>query len=394
MIKNALFIIYKLFVLRFKKNQPKKILLVAEYSKSGGSRTYFISLLKFLKKSEYDVTILKKSHEEDKEIDSLIKTLDFKTIYSYFDFWCIDMNLPSNLLSKKQMIDYQLRELNFWCKILGENNFSSILFSVSYPEQYLYAFLLPVKLKYILHTQPLKSADKYKKLVLKLFLGPKRQIITVSESSKLAIERYWFNSKTNTHIKVVYNYYEPKYKYEPIENFTGIKQVLTIGSVENYKNPLFFIECAKQIITCDSKVVFIWVGDGSLLDECRHRVKDLPQIQFLGHKENVEVIYAQSTIYFQPSLQESHGIAVLGAMYHHLPCVVSDNGGLKESVENNLSGYVVNVKNTISSVASITSLLNDTHNRDTKGELGFQIFEKKFSRQVWEINMNKLLCKF
>jgi glycosyltransferase involved in cell wall biosynthesis len=395
-IKTALVVIFNLFFLRFKKTWPKKILLVAEYGKSGGARTYFISLLKFLKRSEFDVTILKNSQEEDKEIDYLLKSLDFKTITSYFDFWCIDMDTSNRFLSKKKMISYQLREMKFWCKLLRENSFSSILLSVSYPEQYLYAFLLPIRLKYILHTQPLKKADKYKECVLKLFLGPKKQIITVSESSKKAIEYYWMNSKKNKYVNVVYNYYEPKYKNITLNNPRDINIVLTIGAVEAYKNPFFFIECAKQILINpgDKNIEFIWSGEGTLLDECRNRVIDYPCIKFIGNQENVEKLYAHSLVYFQPSLQESHGISVLGAMYFKLACVVSDRGGLKESVQNNLSGYVVDVTKTASTVERLTTLLNNKHDRDTKGELGFQIFEKKFTREVWELNMNKLISKF
>jgi glycosyltransferase involved in cell wall biosynthesis len=392
MLKNTIVVLYQLISLWFKKKQPKKILLVAEYGKGGGTRTYFISLLHFLKKQQYEVTVLMNNKDVDQEIDNLVSELEFKTLSSNFDFWCIDLDNLHPGLTKKQLISYQLREMLFWCNILNENHFSGLIFSVGYPEQYLYTFLLPVKLRYILHTQPLKNADKFKRWILKSQLGQQKQITTVSESSKTAIETCWLQSKSSPYIKLVHNFYEPKFKNVSIQNSDGIKRILTIGSVESYKNPFFFIECAKEIIarTKDNKVVFTWAGDGSLLAECRNRIKDYPQIKFEGNKENVEELYEASYIYFQPSLQESHGIAVLGAMYHQLPCLVSNRGGLKESVIDGVTGFVVETEDTKKAVEKINYLLQDKKAARLMGGNGYKNYIDKFTEVAWTQSMKNL----
>ena len=385
MFKNTILVFYKLISLRLKKKQPKNILLVAEYIRSGGTRTYFISLLQFLKKQNYDVTVLMNNHKDDFEIDDLIKSLGYKTLSCSFDFWCIDFEKIHPGLTIKKLINYQLKEMLFWCNILEKNNFSGIIFSVGYPEQYLYAFLLPVTVRYILHTQPVKRADKYKRWILANMLNHRKQIITVSKSSKKTIEMYWLQSKSSKYVNVVYNYYKPKFKNVYAENASGINRILTIGAVEDYKNPFFFIECAKQIIIDkkETAIEFIWAGDGSLLQECRDWVKNYPQIQFVGNKENVEELYATSTIYFQPSLQESHGIAVLGAMYHKLPCIVTDKGGLKESVMDGLTGFVTQIANTNTAIEKINTLLHDEKLSREMGINGFKYYTEKFTEQAW-----------
>jgi glycosyltransferase involved in cell wall biosynthesis len=392
MLKNILLVLYRLISLRFKKKQQKKLLLAAEYGKSGGTRTYFISLLHFLKKQQYQVTVLINNRQADPEIDNLLAALDVKTLSVNFDFWCIDLDQPHLSLSKKQLMSYQLREILFWCNMLIQHSFSGIVFSVGYPEQYLYTFLLPVNLRYILHTQPIKNADKFKRWMLKYQLGLQKQIITVSASSKAAIETFWMQSKSNAYIKLVYNFYEPKFKNVSVQNSIGIKRVLTIGSCEAYKNPFFFIECAKQIVDIvkEARVEFYWAGDGSLLQECRNRVKNYPQIKFEGHQENVEELYGASCIYFQPSLQESHGIAVLGAMYHHLPCVVSNRGGLKESVMDGVTGYVVEMENTKMALEKINSLLKDETAAKLMGESGYKNYIDKFAKAAWTQSMKNI----
>jgi glycosyltransferase involved in cell wall biosynthesis len=390
--KNSFFILCNLLLLRLKKKQVNKILLVAEYGKNGGTRTYFISLLKFLKKQEYNVTVLMNNSEADPEVDSLILAQDFKTLSVNFDFWCIDLNNPPIGLTKKQLISYQLREMLFWCKILRQQSFSAIVFSVGNPELYLYAFLLPVNIRYILHTQPVKLADKFKRWMLTHSLSAEKQIVTVSVSSKVAIENCWMQSESSEYLKVVHNFYEPQFKEYSMQNLNLIKRILSIGSCEAYKNPFLFIDCAKQIIDRKIKenLEFYWAGEGSLLDICRSKVKNYPQIKFEGHIENVEKLYNASAIYFQPSLQESHGIAVLGAMYHQLPCVVSNRGGLKESVIENVTGFVVGVDYPEGAVEKIQFLLQYENAARRMGQQGRLYFESKFTKTLWVQSMEDI----
>jgi glycosyltransferase involved in cell wall biosynthesis len=384
--------LYRLIILRYKRKQSKKILLVAEYDKGGGTRTYFISLLYFLKMQQYQVTVLMNNRQADPEIDNLLVALNVKILTANFDFWCIDLDNLHPGITKKQLISYQLREMLFWCEILIQQSFSTIVFSVGYPEQYLYSFLLPVNIRYILHTQPVKFADKFKRWILIHSLSAQKQIVTVSASSKVAIESYWMQSESSEYLKVVHNYYEPKFKENSLQNSNRVKRVLSIGSCEAYKNPFLFIECAKQII--DSRRVaglqFYWAGEGSLLDDCRSKVKNYPQIKFEGHKENVEKLYADSAIYFQPSLQESHGIAVLGAMYHKLPCVVSNRGGLKESVIDTITGFVVEVEYPEDVVEKIQFLLQDENAARIMGQKSRLNYEGKFTATIWTRSMKNI----
>lgn len=392
MVKKILSITFKIITLNFRRKDPKSLLLVAEYGKSGGTRTYFIQLLKFLHKQGYRVTVLMNAPAVDDEIDSLIASLNFLRLRLNFDFWCIDLeNIPSGL-SKKDLINYQFKEMNFWCRLLKQNDFATIAFSVAYPEQYLHAFMLPVAIRYILHTAPVKKADQCKIRTLKHFLNKNKQLITVSKASAALIQEYWLNGKESKYNNLVYNFYEPKYKGVIQKKELPKKRVLTIGSVEAYKNPFLFIEVAKKVVASNTttKVEFTWAGDGSLLQECRNRVQDFPQIQFAGNIENVEELYAASTVYFQPSLQESHGIAVLGAMYHKLPCVVSDRGGLKESVTESLSGFVISVGNETYAVEKISKLLEDGKLSQDMGDNGYKRFSENFTKSIWERSMNNI----
>jgi len=105
----------------------------------------------------------------------------------------------------------------------------------------------------------------------------------------------------------------------------------------------------------------------------------------------VKELYEEADIYFQPSSLESHGISVVEAMMFGLPCVVSNVGGLPESVKNNESGYVFNVNDIDDAVDKLTDLIFDTDKRTLMGEMGIKIFNKKFKKEIWEEKMKEVM---
>jgi glycosyltransferase involved in cell wall biosynthesis len=112
------------------------------------------------------------------------------------------------------------------------------------------------------------------------------------------------------------------------------KRVLCIGTLDANKQPHLFVQLAKKAHKqFGEKVSFVWLGDGSLWSECKIAATELPNLHFVGSVTNPDDYYASSHIYLQPSITESQGIAILGAMYHALPCIVTNQGGPKEMVQ-------------------------------------------------------------
>lgn len=110
-----------------------------------------------------------------------------------------------------------------------------------------------------------------------------------------------------------------------------------------------------------------------------------------GYVKDPSTWYAQAHIYFQPSLRESHGIAVLEAMSHGLPCVVADTGGLPESVVNFETGYVCPPTQPDNFTERILELLNDAVLRERMGSSGYKRVKKCFSEDIQE---NKILVLY
>lgn len=390
LFKQILLLFWALIRLKCATKNKKSVLLVAEYGESGGTRTYFISLLKFLKEEGFRVTIHDNQNLRDTEIETLVQQLQFNWYTEPFDFWCINFRKRPPGVTVKIMLLQMLKEILFWTKLLQYGRYQQLVFSVGYPGKFIHSIILPVRFLYIVHTPVIDYTDRFTSRWLTFFLGKRRQIITVSQTALQDIYRFWFYGKTVKHVHYIHNYYSPKGNLSMKPENTGSYTVLTIGSLESYKNPFYFIEVAQQILAKQPDVQFVWAGDGSLMNECKSRVAHLPSIQFKGNVNDVEHLYQEATLYFQPSLIESHGIATIGAMCYGLPCIVSNHGGLKESVAHGVNGYVVSVENVEETAAYIITLLKHPKLYREMGAAGKAIYKKMFTKDKWQMAMKKL----
>ena len=378
------------FSLLLSRKKEKNCLLVADFSSYGGTKTYFISLVKYLVSKNYEVTVLIALHQISPDILLLKSKFHFNIEILEFDIWRTRFENPVFKKINKTYFIYQINEFLYFSNIIKRLKPSLLICSTANPEWLLFLILFPCRVVYILHTVTMDKLDFLKKWMIRNLITKKKNIIVVSNAAKSYLLLNWFNSKDLTNIHVIYNYYEPNNLLDKSEN--SILTVLTIGSVEYYKNPLFWIDVCKKVINQFAyPVKFVWVGDGSMFEDCRNRTLNLPNIKFIGFTKDTDELYQSASIYFQPSIYESHGISVLGAMYNAIPCVVSNKGGLVESVVNNETCYIVEIDTIDQSVTAILSILNDNALRYHFGSNGFTKFNSTFTKVLWEKEMDKII---
>ncbi|MEL4306295.1 glycosyltransferase family 4 protein [Methanococcoides sp. LMO-2] len=370
-----------------------KLLLVPEFSSSGGTRNYFYYLLNFYSSQGYEVSIALCRNQLDDEIKSLLEC-----------YKCRFHIIPSRDKGFMRFLRYFPVNLLFdiisILPIYIKENPDMIVVSNGTPGMFIGLILFPVKFIYTFHTYPLWTKiiclSSIQKTFLRIFLNRNKMLTTVSEYSKKQILDLWVPAQKSDYIKVIYNSVSKKCFVEGhIQNEnTNIYRVLTLGHVIWYKNPKIWIGVAQEVIRQrpDIPIEFIWAGEGNLLEECNYIVKQmgLEGIKFIGHQSNVESLYKQSTIYFQPSLLESHGISVVEAMAHGLPCVTSDVGGLPESVINGETGFICPPDDIECFVAQIIKLLDNEKFRYMMGQSGKSRAKAFFSSDVQNKKMISL----
>ena len=128
------------------------------------------------------------------------------------------------------------------------------------------------------------------------------------------------------------------------------------------------------------------------MEEIRIKIPDelRSRIRLAGYVENVHDLLSVAAIYFQPSLVESQGLSVAEAMAHSLPCVVSDRGGLPESVQDGVTGFVVQLEVEQAS-EKLLYLIRNKEAARRMGGAGYEKYQRDFSPGIWQKKMDQIL---
>ena len=368
-----------------------KIFLIAEFSTSGGGTLeYFKTILRFYSSQKYEVVIGLNKKQMNEEINLFIRNLGFR-------FFLIQERKGYFKRAEIPFVISIMFDLFSVFPIIFKERPDIIVVSTGTPVNFLGLVLLPLKFLYVIHSYPTSGRKmSVKGLILNLCLSKNKRILTVSEFSKKNIVKYWVGNRKRDYVHVIYNTLDltKLVKKGKINIKRKINRVITVGHVRLYKNPMLWIEVAKRVIEKlgNKYVEFIWAGSGELLPECQKLVKDIKsdKIKFIGYQKDVGLLYSTSTIYFQPSLIESHGLSVVEAMYWKLPCVVTNTGGMPESVIDDETGFIINIEDTDAMVNKIILLLTDKKLRARLGNAGYHRYINNFSYEIWHSKMVKL----
>lgn len=103
--------------------------------------------------------------------------------------------------------------------------------------------------------------------------------------------------------------------------------VITVGRLEEQKDPFRFVDWAEKCLRMNKKLRFYWIGDGRLRNEFEAKIKELglnDSIICLGWQRDVRPFYASADIYLHTARFEGLPFSLLEAMSWRLPCVVSE----------------------------------------------------------------------
>lgn len=359
----------------------KKILLIFDFESNGGTKTYFYNLVNFIEKSNYDIEIIIKKKSSLTELEIIQLRRKHKIIF-FPNFYKQD-----NL--NQHPFFFIFYRFIFCFKYAFKYN--KIIVSTGNYFHFFNFAILNNKFIYILHTYPILYSNK--KIVFLLrqlyfyFLNFFNfKIITVSNFSKKKILAY--TNFNETKVKVIYNYVD--FKLPNTKKTFDRNIILTVGHVEEWKNPNYWLNVAITICEKRNDITFIWVGSGSLIFEMINKTPKcyLNNIKWVGNSNNVKEFYLHSTIYFQPSKIESFGISVLEAMSFGLPCVVSSEGGLIEIVRDNSNGYIIDINNIENSISKLELLIDNKFKREEFSLNSIQYQKEFFSIYIWEKQMS------
>jgi glycosyltransferase involved in cell wall biosynthesis len=393
---SRIYLVLKYFYFNlFLKTSEKenKILLIAEFTEFSGTHTYFLNLINYFSNTHDKITILTE-RKNSKVIHDLSEIYSLDVIYLPNNFTHFEYFSKIKGFQFLYIIDQLLPKILFIQKLILTEKIKEVWISPQYPGRFLFVSTVSIKTFYVVHAMLWANLDNVNKVFVKYYIFIKNlKIITVSNAAKDRIVDFWGN-RIKKIIRVIPNYYEVvnNKQLPKAIDFQHAKIVLSIGTLDSNKRPHLFIEIAAlSWAKYGENVKFLWLGEGKLLEDCKKVSLNYPNVYFLGVCENVESYYQISDIYVQLSGEESQGIAILGAMCHSLPCVISNCGGAIESVFHGNTGYVIHSTEASQYFSTLSYLLDNPEISSTMGEAGCEVWKNNFNKARWEKQMAMIL---
>jgi glycosyltransferase involved in cell wall biosynthesis len=118
----------------------------------------------------------------------------------------------------------------------------------------------------------------------------------------------------------------------------------TVGRLAAQKGQRYLVDAAPAVLARHPDARFVIVGDGELRGELERLAADrgiADRILFTGPREDIPELLASFELFACPSLFEGLCLAVIEAQAAGVPVVATPVGGIRETVEDGVTGFLV-----------------------------------------------------
>ena len=152
------------------------------------------------------------------------------------------------------------------------------------------------------------------------------------------------------------------------------KVITYIGRLSEEKGVIDLIEIFKKIHDKDEECTLNIVGDGELKGKIMQKISEnhLEESVFMkGYrtKSELEEIMLNTSIGINTSYTESFGLALIETFSYGIPCVAfSSAEGIKEIIDNNKNGYIIENRDFEEMADNVVDLVNNKNKLKTFGK--------------------------
>lgn len=190
-------------------------------------------------------------------------------------------------------------------------------------------------------------------------------------------------------IRVVLNGLDTESVYRPSReaiartraSIAGNASVLITGvlRLSEEKQPLVFVEVAREILAQRDDVCFALAGDGPMSAEVTAAAAQLgPRFQILGRRQDIPELLAASDIALLTSRIEGTPNVLLEAQWLGVPVVAARVGGVGDAVHDGHTGLLADHAHAPALTAALRTLLGDADMRDRFRTAGPKFIEERF----------------
>lgn len=157
-----------------------------------------------------------------------------------------------------------------------------------------------------------------------------------------------------------------------------------VGRLAYPKDPCMFLWAAKEVSQKFSQARFFLIGGGPLIQECQNFIKENKlenKIFLLGEKnpEETRELLLGFDVFTLTSKFEGLPITIIEAMFASLPIIATDVGGLRELVQEEKNGFLVDSNNQNELVKKTGYFIDNPTKRREMGKESLKIAKENFT---------------
>ena len=343
-----------------------KILYINPASRIGGAERSLLQILSTLNKEKYKPIALLPSPGP---LSEELSKLKIKVIY-----------MPQSLIEAHSIIELPVA-LAWLFFIIKTNNISLIHSNSKFCCRLPILYSAFFKTKAVIHWRDfsiwpdeIKYINNYQKGLF--FFAISKEI------RNFLIE----NGAKQDKIAIIYDGADTSFYNVPPPPAKTKMTIAITGRIDNWKGHEYLIDAIGKLKDLPLELVvfgeFHDVNDPGYFDRLIAKINALgiaDRVKFLGFQKNPAVALAQVDIVSIPSVFEPFGMVAVEAMAAGRPVIASNTGGLKDIIEDGVTGYLIEPKNADTIAQKIRLLHSDPVLRSAMGAAGQKRARELFS---------------
>jgi glycosyltransferase involved in cell wall biosynthesis len=149
--------------------------------------------------------------------------------------------------------------------------------------------------------------------------------------------------------------------------------ISTVGRLTAIKDHRLFLEAARLVAGGDPAALFLIAGDGELRNdlEAMARASGIAdRTRFLGWQRDLTTVYGATDVFLLTSRNEGTPVALIEALASGVPGVSTDVGGVRDVIEDGVSGLLAPFGDTRALASHVALLLKEPARARAMGERG------------------------
>lgn len=158
--------------------------------------------------------------------------------------------------------------------------------------------------------------------------------------------------------------------------------ITCIAELHKRKGQKYLLQAFRKLQAEFPTIHLMIVGTGPAEKELKEKYGDIPNVHFLGWREDIPQILKASDIFVLPSLREAFGLVILEAMASGVIAVATDNGGTTDIIEHGKSGYLIPPANSERLVEIIRTILTNPNQKRDIEKTALERVKTHFTAEV------------